>query len=169
MKIHNDLLTHNGVAANATGKVLDLGFNGDFDRKKLEWNMVFVQFPAKASGTDMTVKVYSVQSSISGIVDAGNVIGTVVVPAAEVQKGGLIGLPMPKGLKRYFTIGISGTTIPTTGITAGITDEVDTDLKFDWTNYKAATGSTEVPTRATRVGDVVSGAVDSRIKVLENA
>lgn len=92
-----------------------------------------------------------------------------VVPAAEVQKGGLIGLPMPKGLKRYFTIGISGTTIPTAGVTAGITDEVDTDLKFDWTNYKAATGSTEVPTRATRVGDVVSGAVDSRIKALENA
>ena len=169
MKIHNDLLTHNGVAANATGNVLDLGFNGDFDRKKLEWNTVFVQFPAKASGTDMTVKVYSVQSSISGIVDAGNVIGTVVVPAAEVQKGGLIGLPMPKGLKRYFTIGISGTTIPTAGVTAGITDEVDTGLKFDWTNYKAATGSTEVPTRATRVGDVVSGAVDSRIDALEGA
>lgn len=143
MKIHASLLTHDGVAPATTGKVLDLGFNGDFDHKKSDWNMLFVQFPAKAGATDMTLKAYSVQSTIAGIVADGNVIGTLVVPAATVQKGGVVGIRMPKGCKRYFTLGISGTTTPDT-VTAGITDEVDTDLTLDWTNYKAATGTSEV-------------------------
>jgi hypothetical protein len=51
---------------------------------------------------------------------------------------------MPKGLKRYFTLGITGTTLPAT-VTAGITDIVDTDTEFDWTNYKAQTGTSAVP------------------------
>lgn len=163
MKIHQDLLTHDGVAPATTGKVIDLGFNGDFDRKNTNWNMVFVQFGAKASGTDMTVKAYSVQSTISGIVGSGNVIGQIVIPAAVVQKGGVVGIPMPKGLKRYFTLGISGTTLPA-AVTAGITDEVDTDLTFDWTNYKAATGTSEVRQRSENVGEVVDGTVHAAIQ-----
>ncbi len=144
MKIHKDLLTHDGVAPATAGKVIDLGFNGDFDHKKHDWNMVFVQFPATAKGTAMTLTVYTVQNSISGIVSAANAIGTVVVPAETVQKGGVVGVNMPTGLKRYFTIALTGTTLPA-AVTAGITDEVDTDLAFNWTNYKAATGTSEVP------------------------
>lgn len=143
MKIHASFLTHDGVAPATAGKVIDLGFNGDFDVKKTDWNTVFVQFPAKAGGTQMTVSVYTVQSGISGIVATGNKIGEIVIPAASVQKGGVVGIPMPRNLKRYFTLGIAGTTIPAT-VTAGITDAVDTDLDFNWTNYKAQTGSSEV-------------------------
>lgn len=168
MKIHKDLLTHDGVAPSTAGKVIDLGFNGDFDHKKTEWNMVFIQFSAKASGTDMTVKACSVQSTIANITNSANVIGTLVVPAATVQAGGVVGIPMPKGLKRYFTLAITGTTLPAT-VTAGITDEVDTDLNFDWTNYKAATGTSEVTDKAKLVGDVIAGSVDARIGALEDA
>jgi hypothetical protein len=143
MKIHASLLTHDGVAPATAGKVIDLGFDGDFDVKKTDWNTVFVQFPAKAGGTQMTVTVYTVQSGIGGIVAVGNKIGEIVIPADSVQKGGVVGIPMPRNLKRYFTLGITGTTIPAT-VTAGITDVVDTDLDFNWTNYKAQTGSSEV-------------------------
>lgn len=143
MKIHQAFLTHDNVAPATTGKVIDLGFNGDFDMKQSEWNMIFIQFAGKPSGTAMTVKAYSVQSTISGIVADGNVIGTLVVPATTVQKGGVVGIRMPKGLKRYFTLGITGVTLPSY-VTAGITDVVDTDTVFDWTNYKAQTGTSEV-------------------------
>lgn len=143
MKIHKDLLTHDGVAPTTAGKVIDLGFDGDFDVKKTDWNTVFIAFPAKASGTDMTVKVCTVQSTIANITNASNVIGTFVVSAAKVQAGGVVGIKMPQDLKRYFTLAISGTTLPAT-VTAGITDVVDSDLTINWTNYKAATGSSEV-------------------------
>lgn len=143
MKIHNGLLTHDGVAPATAGKVLDLGFDGDFDVKNTSWNTVFVAFAATAKGTDMTVKVQSVQSTISGITTSANTIGTFVIPAASIQKGGVYGIKMPTGLKRYFTLAITGTTIPAT-VTAGITDVVDTDTEFNWTNYKASTGTSEV-------------------------
>lgn len=143
MKIHASFLTHDGVSPTTAGKVIDLGFNGDFDVKKTDWNTVFVQFPAKEAGTQMTVTVYSVQSGISGIVASSNRIGEIVIPATSVQKGGVVGIPMPRNLKRYFTLNITGATIPST-VTAGITDAVDTDLDFNWTNYKAQTGSSEV-------------------------
>lgn len=143
MKIHNGLLTHDGVAPATAGKVLDLGFDGDFDVKNTSWNTVFVAFAAMAKGTDMTVKVQSVQSTISGITNSANTIGTFVIPAASIQKGGVYGIKMPTGLKRYFTLAITGTTLPAT-VTAGITDVVDTDTEFNWTNYKASTGTSEV-------------------------
>lgn len=159
MKIHASFLTHNGVAPATTGKVLDLGFNGDFDRKQLEWNMVFIQFPAKASGTAMTVTAYSKQSAITTapvIVNVANKIGEFTVPATLVQKGGVVGIPMPKNLKRYFALAVSGSTLPDT-VTCGITDEVDTDLSIDWTNYKAATGTSEVAeVREANTGDISS-------------
>lgn len=158
MKIHASLLTHDGVAPATTGKVLDLGFNGDFDVKKTDWNTVFVQFPAKANGTQMTVSVYTVQSTISGIVATGNKIGDIVIPAASVQKGGVVGIPMPRNLKRYFTLGIAGSTLPSV-VTAGITDVVDSDLDFNWTNYKAQTGSSEVDeVRVATTGDLAEHA-----------
>lgn len=144
MKIHQSFLTHDGVAPTTAGKAIDLGFNGDFDLKKNEWNMVFIQFPAKASGTAMTVNVYTKQDNITSLVSDGNVIGTLVIPADKVQKGGVVGIRMPNGLKRYFTLGITGTTLPAT-VTAGITDIVDTDTELDWTNYKAKTGTSAVP------------------------
>lgn len=143
MKIHKSFLTHDGVAPATAGKVIDLGFNGDFDMKQSEWNMMFIQFAGKSGGTAMTVKAYSVQSTISGIVNDSNVIGSIVVPATTVQNGGVVGIRLPKGLKRYFTLGISGVTLPN-AVTAGITDVVDTDTVFDWTNYKAQTGTSEV-------------------------
>jgi hypothetical protein len=145
MKIHKSFLTHDGVSPNAAGKVIDLGFNGDFDLKKNEWNMIFIQFAGKESATSVTVTAYSKQSDISSIVASANAIGTLTIPADKAKKGGVFGVRMPKGLKRYFTLDITGTTLPDT-ITAGITDIVDTDTEFDWTNYKAAnTGTSEVP------------------------
>ena len=144
MKIHKSFLTHDGVVPTTAGKAIDLGFNGDFDFKKNEWNMVFIQFPAKASGTAMTVKVYTKQDNITSLVSDGNAIGTIVIPADKVQKGGVVGIRMPNGIKRYFTLGITGTTLPAT-VTAGITDVVDTDTELDWTNYKAKTGISAVP------------------------
>lgn len=143
MKIHNGLLTHDGVAPATAGKVLDLGFDGDFDVKNTSWNTVFVAFAKADKGTDMTVKVQSVQSTISAITNSANTIGTFVIPAASIQKGGVYGIKMPTGLKRYFTLAITGTTLPAT-VTAGITDVVDTDTEFNWTNYKASTGTSEV-------------------------
>lgn len=158
MKIHASLLTHDGVAPSTAGKILDLGFNGDFDVKKTDWNTVFVAFPAKASGTDMTVKVCTVQDTIANILNQANVIGTFVVPAAQVQAGGVIGVHMPQNLKRYFTLAISGTTLPET-VTAGITDVVDSDLSINWTNYKAATGASEVEeVRAANTADIAAHA-----------
>ena len=158
MKIHQAFLTHDNVTPATAGKVIDLGFNGDFDMKQSEWNMIFIQFAGKSSGTAMTVKAYSVQSTISGIVADGNVIGTLVVPATTVQKGGVVGIRMPKGLKRYFTLGVSGVTLPSY-VTAGITDVVDTDTVFDWTNYKAQTGTSEVTeVRAATTADIAAHA-----------
>lgn len=145
MKIHQSFLTHDGVSPNTAGKVIDLGFNGDFDYKKNEWNMVFVQFAGKATATSMTVTVYSKQEAISSITTSTNVIGTLTILSDKVQKGGVFGIRMPKGLKRYFTLGFSGATLPDV-VTAGITDAIDTDTELDWTNYKAPnTGSSEVP------------------------
>jgi hypothetical protein len=162
MKIHKDLLTHDNVAPATTGKVIDLGFNGDFDHKKSDWNMLFVQFAGKATGTDMTVSAFSVQSGISGIITAGS-IGQLVIPRDDVRKGGVFGIPVPRGLKRYFTIVFSGSTMPDY-VTAGITDEVDTDTRFDWMNYKAAnTGSSEVVQKSEYVGEVIDGTVHEAI------
>lgn len=163
MRIHKDLLTHDNVAPGAPAKVIDLGFNGDFDHKKSDWNMLFVQFAGKATGTALTVKAYSVQDTISGIVSNGNIIGQFVIPEADVRKGGVFGVPVPRGLKRYFTLGFEGTTAPDY-VTAGITDEVDTDTRFDWTNYKAAnTGSSEVRQKSENIGEVIDGTVHAAI------
>ena len=144
MKIHQAFLTHDNVAPSTTGKFLDLGFNGDFDMKQSEWNMLFVQFAGKASGTAMTIKAYTKQANTTSLVDDSNVIGTLVIPAMDVQKGGVFGIRLPKGMKRYFTLGITCATAPSY-VTAGITDVVDTDTVFDWTNYKAQTGTSAVP------------------------
>lgn len=158
MKIHQAFLTHDGVAPSTSGKVIDLGFDGDFDVKNTAWNTVFVAFAAKASGTDMTVKVCSIQSTIANITNSANVIGTFTIPAASVQKGGVYGVKMPTNMKRYFTLAISGTTLPAT-VTAGITDVVDTDTEFNWTNYKASTGSSEVTeVREATTGDIAAHA-----------
>lgn len=163
MKVHASFLTHDGVAPSTAGKVIDLGFNGDFDHKKTDWNMLFIQFPAKAGGTAMTVKAYSKQGALTTapiLANVANLIGEFTVAAADVQKGGVVGIPMPKGLKRYLTLAVSGTTLPDT-VTAGVTDEVDTDLSVDWTNYKAATGTSEVAeVREANTGDV-SRAIDA--------
>ena len=162
MKIHKDLLTHDGVAPATAGKVLDLGFNGDFDHKKHDWNMLFVQFPATDKGTDMTLTAFSAQSGVENIATDANAIGSIIVPADTVRKGGVVGVDMPTGLKRYFTIALKGTTLPD-AVTAGITDEVDTDLAFNWTNYKAATGTSEVRQKSENVGEVIAGTVHEAI------
>ena len=107
MKIHQAFLTHDGVAPSTTGKVIDLGFNGDFDMKQSEWNMIFVQFAGKNSGTDMTVSAYTKQANIATspvIVNSANLIGTLVVPAATVQKGGVLGIRIPGNGKNVFPL-----------------------------------------------------------------
>lgn len=174
MKIHKDLLTHDGFTltknkADGTnaGKVLDLGFNGDFDVKKTDWNTFFVQVNGLASLDALaTAKVvaYSVQSGIGGIVGAGNKIAEFDIPNSVLKKGGVVGIPMPRGLKRYFTVDVvtSNHDMPTS-FTAGITDVVDTDLAIDWTNYKAATGASEVRQKSENVGEVIDGTVHTHV------
>lgn len=58
MMIHKQLLTHDNVLGNTAGKVIDLGFNGDFDVKNRRWNMVFIALPAGTydATTTLTVK-----------------------------------------------------------------------------------------------------------------
>lgn len=174
MKIHKDLLTHDGFTlvknkndGTNKGKVLDLGFNGDFDVKKTDWNTFFVQVNGLATvNAAATVKViaYSVQNTISGIIGAGNKIAEFDIPADVLKNGGVVGLPMPRNLKRYFTVDVvtSNHDLPTS-FTAGITDVVDTDTRIDWTNYKAATGTSEVRQKSENVGEVIDGTVHAAI------
>ena len=60
MKIHKHLLTHDDVVGATAGKILDLGFNGPFDIKNHNWNMVFVHMTpfASASSDGVTVTAY---------------------------------------------------------------------------------------------------------------
>lgn len=174
MKIHKDLLTHDGFTLTQNkndgtnkGKVLDLGFNGDFDVKKTDWNTFFVQVNGLTSvNSAATAKVvaYSVQSGISGIIGAGNKIAEFDIPNSVLKNGGVIGIPMPRGLKRYFTVDVvtSNHAMPTS-FTAGITDVVDTDLSINWTNYKAVTGTSEVRQKSQNVGEVIDGTVHDKI------
>ena len=181
MKIHKDLLTHDGksITQNATGsslvgKLLDLGFNGDFDHKKSDWNMLFIHSDGGSgnphASLEVTVNVYSREDSstspidqddASDLVNSAYLIASVKVPADIIKNGGVVGLPMPRGLKRYFTTAITtnNNTVGTTAakLTIGITDEVDTDTRLDWTNYKAKTGTSKVTPRSKNVGDVIAG------------
>jgi len=186
MKIHKDLMTHDGKSlvqnkldATLVGKLIDLGFNGDFDHKNPSWNMLFFQTDGGSGDANaslvVTMNVYSGQT-VSGannaakaasLVDAANLIGSVVVPLSLIKSGGVFGIKMPTGLKRYFTINFTvsnhslGTTAPK--VSAGITDEVDTDLRLDWTNYKAATGTSAVRQRSQNVGAAIAGSGDSAL------
>lgn len=174
MKIHKDLLTHDGFTLTKNkndgtnkGKVLDLGFNGDFDVKKTDWNTFFVQvngLPSVDASAVAKVVAYSVQSTISGIIGAGNKIAEFDIPNSVLKNGGVIGIPMPRGLKRYFTVDVvtSNHDLPTS-FTAGITDVVDTDLNINWTNYKAVTGTSEVRQKSENVGEVIDGTVHAHI------
>ena len=174
MKIHKDLLTHDGFTLTKNkndgtnkGKVLDLGFNGDFDVKKTDWNTFFIQVNGLATiNASATAKVvaYSVQSTISGIVGSANKIGEFDIPLDVLKNGGVVGIPMPRGLKRYFTVDVvtSNYDMPTS-FTAGITDVVDTDIRIDWTNHKAATGTSEVRQKSENVGEVIDGTVHTAI------
>lgn len=180
MKIHKDLLTHDGtsITQNSSGdglcgKLIDLGFNGDFDHKKSDWNMLFVQCDGGDGQSNdsltVTMKVYTALTAsgasnaakAKSLIGAANLIASVQLPADVVKNGGVIGLKMPDGLKRYFTINFVtsnhsvGSTAPK--LVAGITDEVDTDLRLDWTFYKAATGTTALRQRSENVGAAIAG------------
>lgn len=174
MKIHKDLLTHDGFVLTKNkndgtnkGKVLDLGFNGDFDVKKTDWNTFFVQVNGLASinaSASAKVVAYTVQDTISGILTASNKIAEFNIPLDVLKNGGVVGIPMPRGLKRYFTVDVvtANYDLPTS-FTAGITDVVDTDLNLNWTNYKAATGTSEVRQKSENVGEVVDGTVHAHV------
>lgn len=62
MDINKGLLFLDGVAATSTAKILDLGFNGDFDYKNTAWNRLFAAFPVTSSGTALTIKVFTCDS-----------------------------------------------------------------------------------------------------------
>ena len=180
MKIHKDLLTHDGFTLTKNkndgtnkGKVLDLGFNGDFDVKKTDWNTFFVQvngLPSVNALATAKVVAYSVQSGISGIIGAGNKIAEFDIPNSVLKNGGIIGITMPRGLKRYFTVDVvtSNYDMPTS-FTAGITDVVDTDLNINWTNYKAATGTSEVRQKSQNVGEIIDGTVHEKISSISSS
>ena len=135
--------------------------------KKTDWNTFFVQVNGLSSvDSSATAKVvaYSVQSTISGIINSANKIGELDIPLDVLKNGGVVGIPMPRGLKRYFTVDVvtSNHDLPTS-FTAGITDVVDTDLNLNWTNYKAATGTSEVRQKSENVGEVVDGTVHAHV------
>lgn len=138
MKIHKGFLTHDNTNT-GEGKILDLGFNGDFDHKNHSWNMVFVA-PAPIAESNFPFTV---------VVKSGDTVGEMTtIATATVEYGGQpTGFPMPKGVKRYFTLAITSAPGGTLGaITAGITDEVDTDVLpgVNWTYYNADTSTSEV-------------------------
>ena len=166
MDINKGLLFLDGLAPSAVAKVIDLGFNGDFDHKNECWNRLFVAFAGKASGTDMTVKFYAKQSGVPSLDGTTDLIATLVIPAAKVQIGGAFAFPMPTGLKRYCTVAVSGSTLPSK-VTVGITNDVDTDAialggGIDWTNYKASTLGTAVsPTPMKNVAALIKDGADA--------
>lgn len=186
MKVHKDLMTHDGMTlvqnkldATLVGKLLDLGFNGDFDHKNPAWNMLFFQTDGGSGDADaslvVTMNVYSAgtvtgdnnAAKAASLVNAANLIGSAVIPVDLINKGGVYGLKMPTGLKRYFTVNFTvsnhslGSTAPK--VAAGITDEVDTDLRLDWTNYKAATGTSALRQRSDNVGAAIAGSGNSAL------
>ena len=174
MDINKGLLFLDGQAATAVAKVLDLGFNGDFDYKNHCWNRLFVAFPKTASATDLTLKVYAKQSGLPSTDGATDLIASLVVPAAKVQPGGAFAFPMPVGLKRYVTVALSATTAPSK-VTVGITNDVDTDAValgggIDWTNYKASTLGTAVTgTPMQNVAEVIREGVATEAEAAEIA
>ena len=111
--------------------------------------------------TALTASGASNLAKAKSLIGSANLIASVQLPADVVKKGGVIGLKMPDGLKRYFTINFVtsnhsvGSTAPK--LVAGITDEVDTDLRLDWTFYKAATGTTVLRQRSENVGAAIAG------------
>lgn len=161
--IHKGLLTHDGVVPATEGKVLDLGFNGDFDIKNNAWNMVFVAFPANTNAAAITVAVKTAQ--VKDDIGAAAALASFVVPQDVAKAGGTFGIRMPMGLKRFFTLAITGG-VATDKYTAGITDIVDTDVNpgVDWTNYKAKTKDVCQPGLVENVMGL-----DARVKALEEA
>lgn len=148
MKIHKGFLTHDATTGGA-GKVLDLGFNGDFDYKNHTWNMLFVQIPSREGAYDedffpVTVMVKTADT-LAGV--ASGTFATLTIPwNASYAKGGVAFFPMPKGLKRYFTMAITSADGGDATYTAGITDGEDTVVTpgMNWTYYNADTSTSEV-------------------------
>lgn len=161
--IHKGLLTHDGVVPATAGKVIDLGFNGDFDIKNNAWNMVFVAFPTNPDAAAITVSVKTAQEKDS--VAAAAALASFTVPQTVAKEGGTFGIRMPMGIKRFFTLAITGGSAADK-YTAGITDIVDTDVNpgVDWTNYKASTKDVCQPGL---VENVMS--LDARVTELEKA
>ena len=62
--IHKQLLTHDNVLGNASGKVIDLGFNGDFDIKNHRWNMVFIALPAGTYDATVALTVKTLKPDV---------------------------------------------------------------------------------------------------------
>lgn len=168
MMIHAGLLTHD-AAVPGLGKIIDLGFNGDFDVKNNAWNTVFVQVTKNASVTkNLVVSILTSQELVVStteqltVENASNVtIGTFTIPAATIKKGGVVGVKMPKGIKRYFTLLLAPSAtdsyLSATKCTAGITDQVDTDLAPDFTNLGAATKGVGQPGKSEALADLVAG------------
>lgn len=161
MMIHSQLLTHDGVGA-GFGKVLDLGFNGDFDLKNNAWNMVFIAFPAIATASAaVTVKVIT-DNTKSNVTAAATPLATIVVPANVLKAGGAFGVKMPTGIKRFWALKVETSNVAeTVKFTAGITDIVDTDCNpgIDWTYYKAATAGVGQPGRIERAAELINDGV----------
>lgn len=147
MKIHKGFLTHDATTG-GVGKLLDLGFNGDFDYKNHTWNMLFVQIPSREAAytkESFPITVSLITANSLDDEDGGTIFATLAIPwNASYAKGGVAFFPMPKGLKRYFTMSITGAG-EGTKFTAGITDGEDTAVTpgMNWTYYKADTSTSE--------------------------
>lgn len=232
MMIHKGLLTHDGVASNTAGKVIDLGFNGDFDIKNHAWNMVFVALPAATyyGGVTLTVETdnapvwkggTSYTQDVSFVKYEGNIykckttnsdaaftaskwtkldlsgvqtnweannsgspatyylkksLASLSISAADAGKGGVFGITIPKGLGRYLTLAIDGAKTGSSSgyltVTAGVTDQVDTDVNpgVDWTYFKAETAGVNQPGLVEKEAEVIAaGPADSVATTIANA
>lgn len=149
MKIHKGFLTHDATTG-GVGKTLDLGFSGDFDYKNHTWNMLFVQIPSMKDASydkdffPITVTVKTVDDATQ---IASGTFATLTIPwNASYAKGGVAFFPMPKGLKRYFTMSITSADDGDAKYTAGITDGEDTMVTpgLSWDFNKIDTSSSGV-------------------------
>ena len=86
-----------------------------------------------------SVMTEQTEDALASKVASGTTIGTMTITEAAVKKGGVFGVPMPVGLKRLFGIALSGASGVV--VTAGITDQVDTDCVpgADFTFLRAET------------------------------
>ena len=138
MQIHKHLLTFDGDDTGSVtyGDVVDLGFDGDFDKRHGTWDTFFVH--VKSNGSDDTtactvaLMTGAARGSGSYGIDTPTELGSISFTSAEAKAGCVKGVRLPEGVKRF----VAGYVVQGAEavVTAGITDSVD--FGGDWTNLR---------------------------------